>query len=621
MLRSRFLWKLWLGYAGLTFLTAVTVGLLAGRQVEIQTVESTDMRLRGEATLLAEVAADHLRSGVPTVVLDRRVVDIGYSLGTRLTVIAPDGTVVADSRRDASSLDDHGDRPEVLAVRRGAAIGTATRWSDTLQQRMRYLAVPMAQGYVARTALPLDVVSTRRREVRDLVAVGAGLVTLAALVVALVLARRVTRPLLSMTAAAEAMAAGDYDERVAVDSQDELGQLAIAFNTMADHLRRSIVSLDADRAKLAAILASMVEGVVAVDREERVVHMNGVAGRHLGVDPAEALGRPIWEVTRVRGVASTLAEAMSSGQRVEREVLRPGLPDRTLELRAAPLHPASSDAGPPSRGGRAESRGAVLVLEDTTRLRRLETVRRDFVGNVSHELKTPLTVIQALVETLLDEPEPEPETRRRFLDKIHLQAQRMAALVNDLLSLSRLESGSATLEAEAVDLRDVVAGAIRVLLPAAESRGVEVDRELPGERLEVIGDAEMLQQAVANLLDNAIKYSPPGERVRVIVRQRAERALVEIVDRGPGIAKHHQERIFERFYRADKARSRELGGTGLGLAIVKHTTLAHGGRVEVASQPGAGAVFRIELPLSAAERPRPPATAGGAEAGLAAAKG
>jgi two-component system phosphate regulon sensor histidine kinase PhoR len=486
-------------------------------------------------------------------------------------------------------MDNHRDRPEIESARVGGE-GVAHRLSPTLGIEMMYLAIAVRDesglvGY-ARAALPESQLRQHTSGLRRSIALGAGLAAVAALLLGLAVARRVTQPLASMTEAAQAIAAGDYDRRIPIRSRDELGRLAVSFNTMSDRLQQQLEMISADRARLTAILAGMIEGVIAVDAEQRVVHMNRVAASLLSIAAAESLGKPIARLTAVTAVPATLARALSSNTPVhERVELRRDNRDLTLELYASPL-----------RDGRGVTSGAVLVLHDTTEIRRLEDVRRDFVANVSHELKTPLTAIKGFVETLLDDEAIAAELRQRFLTRIRDQCERLASIVTDLLSLSRLEAEEGRVERELLDLREPVHEAVNSLAANAEAKRLEVGVTMPQQAVIVSGNAEGLTLAVANLLDNAIKYSPPGKEIRVRVRELSARAVVEVEDEGPGIDPSHHGRIFERFYRVDKARSRELGGTGLGLAIVKHTALAMGGEVEVESALGKGSTFRILLP-------------------------
>ena len=597
MLRSRFLWKLYAGYALVILLSSLFVGGLVARRVESETLEETDRRLRSIAFLVREVVRDHVGPDGSDIgafpVLQDRIREMGSEVDVRLTVVRRDGVVVADSDTDPTRMENHADRPEILEAY-SYGTGRATRFSKTLGKKQRYFAIPSGHGrrsMVVRSSLPLTVLEERLGDLRRTVFLGALLATMAALFLGFLYARRVTRPILSMAQAATEIAAGAYDQRVHSPGRDELATLARAFNTMSRELRGSISALNADRNKLKAILSSMEEGVVAVDRDERVVHLNGVAAQLLKVSEEHALSRPVWELARLREVSEILGEVLESSENVSRVVRLTGPPERVLDLRATPL---LGENGPV---------GAVLILEDVTRLRHLETMRRDFVGNVSHELKTPVTAIRGMIETLLDDPEIDPALHQRFLQRVLLQTERMGNLVTDLLSLARLESADALSDSAPLDLVDSVKHTIRALQPMSEARSVSIRAELPDEPLYSIGDEEFLGQAISNLLNNAIKFSPEGGRVVVRLRQEGSRASLEVQDFGIGIDARHQERLFERFYRVDKARSRELGGTGLGLAIVKHIALSMDGEVSVESTPGKGSTFRMHLPLTSASKP------------------
>ena len=603
MLRSRFLWKLYAGYAFLILLATGLVGGLVAVRVESETLAEIDRRLQGEAMLLRAIAVTAIAEPVDpgaaspapdtTSQLQERIHRLGQEAGTRFTVIDADGTVLADSEETPTRMDNHGTRPEVLAAR-DQGIGLSSRFSATLRQQMRYLALPCQidgelVGY-ARVSLPLTALGERLAQLRSVVLLAAGIASVVALLLGFLHARRITRPVLSMVEAVEALAANRYQSRVELDSQDELGTLARAFNSMSQELRTTVDTLDADRNKLTAILASMEEGVVAVDHTERIVHMNQVAGQLLEADPETSLDRPLWEVVRLHELSAALSETLEHEQPVHRVLQLPasGGQDRTLELHSSPLE---------THDGRLV--GAVIVLDDVTQLRRLERVRRDFFGNVSHELKTPVAAIHGLVETMMDDPEMETPQRQRFLGKVIDQSDRLANLVTDLLSLSRLESGGVP-ELLPLDVRHTIEDSIRTLQTTAEAKGVGLETDLPPESLTIEGEEETLRQAVGNLLDNAVKYTPEGGRVVVRARRaldaEGDRVVVTVEDTGIGIEARHLERIFERFYRVDKARSRAVGGTGLGLAIVKHSVLAMGGDISVESRPGRGTTFRIDLP-------------------------
>ncbi|MCZ7644981.1 MAG: cell wall metabolism sensor histidine kinase WalK [Planctomycetota bacterium] len=564
--------------------------LVAGR-IERDSIEETARGLHSKAVLLRDLAAPYLSpGGPPAAELELRIQGLGREIGARLTVIAADGGVLADSDELPERMENHLGRPEIVAARQ-AGRGEASRYSDTVKARMLYSALQVGGdpplGYV-RTSLPLTALESRLADLRGRIAVGAVTAALIALALGFFVARGITGPLGRMTGAVHAIAAGDYTQKVPVDSTHEFGELAGAFNAMAGQLQERMQTILTDRNKLAAVLASMAEGVIAVDRDERIVHLNEAARKILRLQAGDLTGHKIWEATRTREVCDALAQALGSDGASERE-LRLVAPPRDLyvKLHASPL-----------RGSDGQLSGAVVIIEDITDLRRLEEVRRDFVANVSHELKTPLTAIRGLVETLLEDPAMDEATRMRFLEKVHRQGLRLSQIVVDLLTLSRAESDGAVLDREHLDLREPALESARVLRASADDRRIQISVEACEGALPVKGDYEVLRQAIDNLLDNAIKYTPPGGQIWLRLKQEDRHALVEVQDTGIGIDPVHQKRIFERFYRVDKARSRELGGTGLGLSIVKHIALALGGRVSLESFPGRGSTFRIHLPLA-----------------------
>ncbi|MFQ5718995.1 MAG: ATP-binding protein [Acidobacteriota bacterium] len=400
-------------------------------------------------------------------------------------------------------------------------------------------------------------------------------------------ARRAAGSVEEMVAVATSLAEGGDALCERDDRTDELGDLARALNRIRARVAHRVAEARGEDHRMQTILAGMVEGVVATDRDERVVHINEAAARILEVEVDTAAGRPIWEITRVVAVSEVLQAARQELAVIEREVrLVPGSGERVVSLHAAPLR---EDAG---------VSGAVVVLHDITELRRLEAVRREFVANVSHELRTPLTAIAGLVETLIDDPDMEARTRQRFLSRISAQGRRLNDMVRDLLDLSRIESAAGTVEMSPTDLGAVVRAGIEVVLAATRGDRPDVDVVLPESPVIVRGDDDSLQRAVANLVENAIRYTDRGGTVRVAVKATSDRAELTVADTGIGIEAAHRERIFERFYRVDRSRSRRGGGTGLGLAIVKHVAVTHGGTVEMESEPGRGSTFRITLPLA-----------------------
>jgi two-component system phosphate regulon sensor histidine kinase PhoR len=586
MFGSRLFWQLWLGYCVLALTAAALAGALVTREIERGAREATRLDLERAVAHWNETAGATPPVRAADETTRELLVRSSRATGARLTLFGPDRSVVADSESDAPAAGPSAP-PEVerAAV---SGVGLAVRAGDAPGSPVMYLArrTPEHSGFV-RAARPLDAMTGRSASLARGVAAGATLAAALGLPLAVVVSRRLATPFAGMSQTARSIAAGDYHRRLAVDRSDEVGAFAHAFNAMAGTLQERIETLTEERNRASAVLSGMVEGVVAVDANERVIHMNEPAGQITGTDPREALGRPFASVTRMREIVELLRETLASGVERTRETLLPA-PDgqRVLEIHSAPI-----------RGSGSSGSGAIVVLHDVTELRRLEGVRRDFVANVSHELKTPLTVVRGIVETLLEDPAMDEETRRRFLGKVHVQAERLSSIVSDLLTLARIESQDPAAGRERMDLRDPVRESVRALAPAAESRGVHLSAAVSDQPVFVRGDRSSLRLVIDNLLDNAVKYTPRGGGVALRLAVDSGAAEVEVRDTGIGIDPMHGDRIFERFYRVDRGRSRELGGTGLGLSIVRNAVEAHGGHVEYESEPGRGSTFRFRIPL------------------------
>jgi two-component system phosphate regulon sensor histidine kinase PhoR len=589
MLRSRMLWKIYSVFATFILLSALLVGGLLGRHIAKNKLADIQAALQTRSLLLAELAAPHFAEP-PARKLQKTIVSLGKKTHTRMTVINAQGVVLADSDKDPLTMDNHGQRPEVLESR-FHDFGQAIRFSKTLQTRMMYLARSVHKsghflGYV-RTSLPLIIVDQRLAEVRKTIMMGVSLVTLISLLLGFFLARHFTRPLTAMTEMAEAMAQGNFGKRLSVKRKDEIGRLEKALNKMAEKSQQRLAIINMDRNKLSAILSCMSEGVIAINKDELIIHINDAAATLLGIDIDNSLNKPIWETTRIHDISKILTDTARDLKIIKRSVkIAYGTHDRIIEMHAAPL-----------QDGIGSAVGAMVVLMDVSELRHLETVRRDFVANASHELKTPITAIRALVETLLDDREISPKKQQIFLEKIKNQSLRISAIVTDLLALSRFELRDESLAEEPVNLAEVTRKTLEDLSLSAIEKQITIELSVPETPLIITGGWDALEQAVSNLLDNAIKYTPEQGHIWLRCFGKDHEAVIEVRDTGIGIEPQDQERIFERFYRVDKARSRELGGTGLGLSIVRHIVMAHGGRVEVKSIPGSGSTFQLIFPL------------------------
>ena len=401
---------------------------------------------------------------------------------------------------------------------------------------------------------------------------------------------RISHPLLEMQAAARRYAAGDLEYRFSVTEPEEVASIAEALNSMAVELKARIATMQRQRGELRAILWSMSEGVVVLDAASRVRSLNTAAAKLAGSTPEEASGRSLLDVFRSTELAAVADEAAVNDEPVERSVTLYQEEPRIIQVHGSALYSAA-DPRP----------GTLLVLHDITRLKRLEEIRRDFVANVSHELKTPITTIKGFVETLLDGAQEEPAQAERFLQIIRQNADRLHAIIEDLLSLSRLEQADAEIPRTRTDLSRIARRVADACAPAAEEKGITIRHQCAAQA-EAEVSASLIEQALVNLVDNAVKYSEPGAEVMIRIGAAEEgRVEIAVSDTGPGIVPTALPRIFERFYRIDRARSRAMGGTGLGLAIVKHIALAHGGSVDVQSTVGRGSTFTLRLPIEAAD--------------------
>jgi two-component system, OmpR family, phosphate regulon sensor histidine kinase PhoR len=547
----------------------------------------TDLKIRTE---LVMPQFQGLMSPLQPEAVDRLCKKLGRLSGTRLTVILPSGRVVGDSLKNPARMDNHGDRPEIRQAYKGK-FGTSTRLSYTVETPMMYVAAPIRKEGrtigVLRASLPVAFIGRVLNSMYSKIALGGLMAALLAALLSLVVARRLSRPLEEMKQGAQRFAQGDLRIKVPVPPSDELASLAEALNFMAAQLDQRIRTIIQQRQEQEAVLASMVEGVMAVDQRERLITLNQAGGLLLGVDPEAGRERPIPELVRNPDLQNFVARALDSPRQVDGElILRDNGQDRLLQVRGTPL-----------RDFQGKAFGALIVLNDITRLRRLEQARRDFVANVSHELKTPITSIKGFVETLMDGAIQEPENAKNFLQIIARHAERLNEIIDDLLSLSRIEQDSeqGKIALALGRVREVLEDAIQVCRERARAKDIGISLICPSELTAEI-NAPLLSQAVVNLIDNAVKYSPAGRDVTVEARPELDEVLILVRDQGPGIAPEHLSRLFERFYRVDAGRSRKVGGTGLGLAIVKHIAQSHGGYVTLQSAPGKGSTFLIHLP-------------------------
>jgi two-component system, OmpR family, phosphate regulon sensor histidine kinase PhoR len=581
-----FFWKVLGGTVAVILITATGVYIATLPTIERSLQRAAEQRVEHEASwaaTLCEQAFDLSKGEFDT---SRFAAIAEAGLGSRFTLILADGRVLFDSHQDPVSMDNHASRAEVRDP--GRAV---TRFSRTLEHEMTYFALPVMvggqlRGY-SRVSVPVEDREARLASFGRAIRSGALVAALVSVLLAVLFARRVTQPLSEIAELVTELGSTQTTRRLGVQREDEVGRLARAVNHMADDLRAQTERVGRDRAEREAIFAALADGLLAVDRDQNVLFINQQARALLGDLPETVKGTPVWELTRSSALIDVISRCLGSETRVDGETrMGEGEGVRVVELTAVPM-----------AGGGGVQRGCVLELRDVSDLRRLEAVRRDFVTNVSHELKTPLTAMRGYTEAILEDEDMPEATRRAFLEKAHRNTERLVAIVGDLLSLSRLESEEHELAFEQLDGTELAQAVVGDLHDLAQARHVRLAVEVSEVPLLVRADAQALSMALSNLITNAIQYSPEGGLVRVVLVRAEGELRFDVFDKGPGVPHHEQERIFERFYRLDKARSRKLGGTGLGLAIVRHVMAAHGGRVLLESEPGEGSRFSLCLPL------------------------
>ena len=582
--------QLYLSYLLITLLSLGAIGGYTISTLHNFYNEQTAADLESRARLIQHQVSDHF-SSVDIPALESLAQALGQTGEQRVTLILPDGTVVGDSDENPTRMDNHADRPEVMEALAGKA-GSSVRYSTTVKANLMYVALPINRGDqlvgVVRLSIPLTVVDETLKGMLWKIILAGLLIALAATPVSLYISRRISQPLSEMKDNAERFASGQLDSRIRVEGPDDVIRLAEALNAMAAQLDDRIHTVTTQRNEQEAILSSMVEGVIAVDSNQNILSLNRAAAKLLDISSGFASGQPVAMVMRNKQLQEFVNKALASSETVEQDIeFHRGESGQVLKVMGTALRDVNQSPI-----------GAVIVLNDVTRLKRLENMRRDFVANVSHELKTPITSIKGFVETLLGGAMDNPEDNKRFLEIVASQADRLNAIIDDLLSLSQLEQDSekAAIVIEESKLKPVLEMAIQACAPKASEKTVHVGLNCL-ESITVRINPQLFEQAVINLVDNAIKYSLPSTQVRVEASVDNGELTVAVTDKGRGIEKEHFSRLFERFYRVDSDRSREMGGTGLGLAIVKHIAQVHGGRVSVDSSVGKGSTFKIHLPF------------------------
>ncbi len=586
MMAKSLRWRFSYTYFGVTALCFTLLGYYLINTMVGYSYAKVEERLISSAWLLGKtIVLEENKEGTGDIAsLLKEARDYTHA---RVTLIDTTGKVVADSHEDSGKMANHAYRPEFVLALRGE-VGKSTRFSDTLKEKMLYVAVPVKDtGKIVgavRLAVDWAEVQSGVWHIRYVIGSAIFLVFLLTVLISSYLAKGITSPLKEMTQVAKDMADGKLDNYVRNISDDEIGALGRGLNYMARRLKDTIKEITEEKNKIQAVLTSMDEGVVAVDREFRILMINPAVEKIFDVKTGEVVGGTLIEGIRNYELEKIIGKALKKGRNINQELALLPLA-RTFRVNVVPLKKDQVTVG------------VVAVLRDITEIRDLEKMRSEFVANVSHELRTPLTSIKGFVETLMDGALEDKDVAIRFLEIINVEANRLNRLITDILSLSSLEAKEQEIPKTPVNFKDILEKVIPVLAPLAQAKQIELSTEVSPELPIFSANEDMIRQLLINLIDNAIKYTPEGGKVTILAVPGKTGIKVSVKDTGIGIPPESMPRMFERFYRVDKARSRELGGTGLGLAIVKHMLEVHQGTIKVESQVGVGSKFTFYLPL------------------------
>jgi len=578
-------WRIAIWFTLLAIVSMTALGIYLTNSIRTSELSNLRSELENEAIITAEASLPSFISQEGENSLDALAKKLGSQIGARITVIALDGTVLGDSNEDPSTMENHATRPEVKDAL-ASGIGESTRYSTTIGEKMMYVAVPIIEKDevlgIARVALPLTRVESSVNRIIISIVIAMVIAAILVIIAAWLIARMTTRPIRELTRGSQKIASGEFGHRITVGTKDESGQLADAFNEMSLNLKRLVETVSEDRAKLMSILNNMADGVILTDIEGNIVLTNKAVQKLFRIRDENAKAKPLIEVIREHELNDILKSCLETGQE---QIVQFDSGISNKFLRAIAILVDQERQG-----------GALVLVQDLTELKNLQTMRREMVGNISHEFRTPLAGIKAMVETLQDGATDDREAAKDFLSRIEAEVDRMTQLVAELAELSRIETGKAELKLEPMNLNSLVEEVTAQLKPQAERQNLTLEMALADDLPTTSADKARIRQVLVNLFHNAIKFNHSGGNIRVRTSHSEGSIVVEISDTGTGIAKDDLLHIFERFYKADKSRSGQ--GSGMGLAIAKHIVEAHGGEIKVRSEEGKGSTFSFNLPVT-----------------------
>ncbi|EHX7146405.1 PAS domain-containing protein [Listeria monocytogenes] len=588
------LWlKIGLSFFILFFVVMVIVGVFSGELMKSTYLNMKESQLEDDAKILLQTTnMENLDLNKDAATIQKSLNPLGEDIDARITVIDSEGDVVADTKKDPEKLDNHMNRPEVTDIlKKGESVGISIRESDSLGYSMLYVAVPVKhQGKtdgVLRISISLESVDAAVAKLWGNLALIFGIALVIIAAISVFIARKITRPVREIIEVSTDLANHKYDSRIHGKISGELQDLSISVNTLAESLETQMFEIKQNEQRLNAIVQNLVSGVMLINVDKQVIMTNRTMYQILG--ETEITGKPFYEVIKSFALSQLIEGTFETKTIQQKEIILYFPREMILDASVSPI-----------LGENGEITGIILLLHDITQIRHLENVRSEFVTNVSHELKTPVTALKGFAETLLDGAMYDEVLLKKFLTIIKEESDRLHRLIMDILALSRIEQNPVAENVELVDVDEVIEQSARTIFEMATEKNIRVTiPEKTSASVMIETDRDKLQQIIINLLSNAINYTPVDGKVEVkLIEQEAE-VIIEVTDNGIGIPAKDIDRVFERFYRVDKARSRHSGGTGLGLSIVKHLVENCGGRIEVESQEEVGSTFRVTLPKKA----------------------
>ncbi len=578
-------WRITIWFILLAIVSMTALGIYLTNSIRTSELSKLRSELENEAIITAEASIPSFGEQNEISDLDILAKTLGDQIGARVTIIAKDGTVLGDSQENPLTMENHARRPEVQDAL-ASGLGESTRYSTTLGEKMMYVAVPISEKDevlgISRVALPLTQVQSSVNRVIVSIVVAMSITGILVILAAWIIARTTTRPIRELTRESQKIASGEFGHSITVGTKDESGQLANAFNEMSLSLKRLVETISEDKAKLMSILDNMVDGVILTDIEGNIVLTNKAVQKLFGIRDENAKDKPLIEVIREHELNDVLKSCLETGQE---QIVQFDFGISNKYLRAIAILVDQERQG-----------GALVLVQDLSELKGLQTMRRELVGNLSHEFRTPLAGIKAMVETLQGGAINDQTATSDFLDRIETEVDRLVQLVAELTELSRIETGKGELKLEQVNINLLIEEVIAQLKPQAERQNLSFNKKLTSDLPIIQADKERIRHVIVNLIHNAIKFNRNGGSIITATEMFDDSVLVEISDTGIGITGKDLPRIFERFYKTDKSRAGQ--GSGMGLAIAKHIVEAHGGEIKVRSEEGKGSTFSFNLPVT-----------------------